>query len=199
MTGILDFGTDETAQAGGAAPSIHGSDMDTSIVQLHTTASTSPTVNDDINSTPPFRVGSIWVRLDTNQRWQCDDNTNGAAVWTELTGGANTDLSNLTATGQDKLCAAWVNFNGTGTVAIRDSFNVSSITDNGVGNYTMNFASALSNANYAPSFAKQLVATSTSPSVDITTMLAASIRFRTLENAVVVDPVIVTATINGGL
>jgi len=34
---------------------------------------------------------------------------------------------------------AWVNFNGTGTVAIRDSFNVSSITDRGTGNYTVNF------------------------------------------------------------
>ena len=34
---------------------------------------------------------------------------------------------------------AWVNFNGTGTVAIRASFNVSSITDNGVGNHTINF------------------------------------------------------------
>ena len=43
---------------------------------------------------------------------------------------------------------AWVNFNGTGTVAIRASFNVSSITDNGVGNYTVNFTNAMANANY---------------------------------------------------
>lgn len=44
---------------------------------------------------------------------------------------------------------AWVNFNGTGTVAIRASGNVSSITDNGVGDYTVNFTTALPNANYA--------------------------------------------------
>jgi hypothetical protein len=44
---------------------------------------------------------------------------------------------------------AWVNFNGTGTVAIRSSFNVSSITDRGTGQYTINFATALSDANYA--------------------------------------------------
>ena len=44
---------------------------------------------------------------------------------------------------------AWVNFNGTGTVAIRSSGNVSSITDNGVGDYTVNFATALPDANYA--------------------------------------------------
>lgn len=44
---------------------------------------------------------------------------------------------------------AWVNFNGTGTVAIRASLNVSSITDNGVGDYTVNFTTALPDANFA--------------------------------------------------
>lgn len=43
---------------------------------------------------------------------------------------------------------AWVNFNGTGTPSIRDSYNVSSITDLGTGNYTINFTSSVSNANY---------------------------------------------------
>jgi len=47
------------------------------------------------------------------------------------------------------VCRAWVNFNGTGTVAIRASGNVSSITDNGVGDYTVNFATAMPDANYA--------------------------------------------------
>jgi hypothetical protein len=46
-------------------------------------------------------------------------------------------------------CRAWVNFNGTGTVAIRASGNVSSITDNGTGDYTVNFTSAMSDANYS--------------------------------------------------
>ena len=46
---------------------------------------------------------------------------------------------------------AWVNFNGTGTPAIRDSFNVSSITDENTGRYVVNFSSALSNANYCVS------------------------------------------------
>jgi len=46
-------------------------------------------------------------------------------------------------------CRAWVNFNGTGTVAIRASFNVSSITDNGTGDYTVNFATAMPDANYS--------------------------------------------------
>ena len=46
-------------------------------------------------------------------------------------------------------CRAWVNFNGTGTVAIRASGNVSSITDNGVGDYTVNFATAMVDINYS--------------------------------------------------
>lgn len=44
---------------------------------------------------------------------------------------------------------AWVNFNGTGTVAIRESGNVSSITDNGTGDYTVNFATAMPDTNYS--------------------------------------------------
>ena len=47
-------------------------------------------------------------------------------------------------------CRAWVNFNGTGTVAIRASGNVSSITDNGTGDYTVNFTTAMVDANYCP-------------------------------------------------
>lgn len=48
-------------------------------------------------------------------------------------------------------CRAWVNFQGTGTVAIRASGNVSSITDNGTGNYTVNFTNAMPDANYVVS------------------------------------------------
>ena len=44
---------------------------------------------------------------------------------------------------------AWVNFNGQGTVAIRRAFNVASITDNGTGNYTVNFTTAMVDVNYA--------------------------------------------------
>ena len=43
---------------------------------------------------------------------------------------------------------AWVNFNGTGTVAIRASGNVSSITDTGTGSYRVNFTTAMPDANY---------------------------------------------------
>ena len=54
-----------------------------------------------------------------------------------------------TVKGQRLIPTAWVNFNGTGTVAIRDSENVSSITDNGLGLYSINFATAMDTANYS--------------------------------------------------
>ena len=60
--------------------------------------------------------------------------------------GANTSTPAAIAAG---IAKAWVNFNGTGTVAIRASYNVSSITDNGTGDYTVNFTTALADANYS--------------------------------------------------
>ena len=46
------------------------------------------------------------------------------------------------------IAKAWVNFNGTGTIAARDSENVSSLTDNGTGDYTVNFSNAFGAADY---------------------------------------------------
>lgn len=57
-------------------------------------------------------------------------------------------IQNSSAVEIGTFCRAWVNFNGTGTVAIRASFNVTSITDNGTGDYTVNFTTALVDANY---------------------------------------------------
>lgn len=63
---------------------------------------------------------------------------------------AESTLSQFNASGSAPVyaCRAWVNFNGTGTVSITASGNVSSITDNGTGDYTINFTTALSDANY---------------------------------------------------
>lgn len=61
------------------------------------------------------------------------------------------------------LCRAWVNFNGTGTIAIRSSFNISSITDNGVGNYTINLTTAIYDAEYSTSLGYSRLNASTDP------------------------------------
>lgn len=58
-------------------------------------------------------------------------------------------FATVTGTAPLYACRAWVNFNGTGTVAIRASGNVSSITDNGTGYYTVNFTNAMPDANYS--------------------------------------------------
>lgn len=55
----------------------------------------------------------------------------------------------------DGSAKAWVNFNGTGAVAIRAAFNVSSITDNGVGDYTANFTNPMPDAGFAPTTSSQ--------------------------------------------
>ena len=62
---------------------------------------------------------------------------------------ADTDLSNLSATGERRVCHIYCKWNGTGTVTILDSNNVSSITDNGTGQYTLNFSITMANSNYA--------------------------------------------------
>jgi hypothetical protein len=62
---------------------------------------------------------------------------------------ADTSLSNLVSAGAEKIVKAWIQFNGTGTIAIGDSFNVTSITDVGTGNYTITWDTDFGNATYA--------------------------------------------------
>jgi len=59
------------------------------------------------------------------------------------------DLFNVTGSAPVYACRAWVNFDGTGTVSIRESGNVSSITDRGAGQYTVNFTTAMEDAEYS--------------------------------------------------
>ena len=62
-----------------------------------------------------------------------------------------TNIAGLSGSSTDVmagLAKTWVNFNGTGTPAARDSFNFASITDNGTGDQTVNFSNSLSNGNY---------------------------------------------------
>jgi hypothetical protein len=73
--------------------------------------------------------------------------TPAAPTATALTN--TTQLATTAFVRADNNVKAWVNFNGTGTPAIRGSYNVSSLTDNGVGDYTVNFTTAMTDANYA--------------------------------------------------
>jgi len=68
-------------------------------------------------------------------------------------------------------CRAWVNFDGTGTPAIREDGNVSSITDNGTGDYTVNFTTAMPDANFAVSALSSTLATYNTASAPTTSAI----------------------------
>jgi hypothetical protein len=79
-------------------------------------------------------------------------------------------------------CRAWVNFNGTSTVAIRGSGNVTSITDNGTGDYTVNFTTAMPDVNYSAVTSGQISAASTGRNYIGSTEVinSSSVRIRTI-------------------
>jgi len=86
----------------------------------------------------------------------CGTGSNRALIFTDgtlaLEAGSGGYSASLPGTGTQYpafFARAWVNFNGDGTVAIRNSGNVSSITDNGTGDYTLNFTTAMPDANYS--------------------------------------------------
>ena len=98
-----------------------------------------------------FRITATDVRFngkalldtgDLSSQAQAEAGTDNTTVMTPL-------ATAYAIAASQRACKAWARFNGTGTVAIDDSFNVSSITDNGTGDYTVNFTAAMGNANYA--------------------------------------------------
>ena len=102
---------------------------------------------------------------------------------------------------QQGLIKAWANFNSTGTLSIRASVNIASITDNNVGHYTANFTNSMSNADYTPNGSGQ---NSANTAIGLTfnpNTLAAStleMNFRN-ESAESRDGAITTITTNGDL
>jgi len=108
-----------------------------------------------------------------------------AGVTTNAGGSVN---PSTTIDGINYSCRAWVNFNGTGTVAIRASGNVSSITDNGTGDYTVNFTTAMSDANYSVNMTASIATTAVAPVVAnvllTTTPTASLVRMVTDRNGI---------------
>lgn len=101
----------------------------------------SPNSNNSRTMTLPDSAGDLVVTQATqtlSNKTFSGAQTFGTASLAEPSGGAPLYMAR-----------AWVNFNGTGTVAIRAAGNVSSITDNGIGDYTVNFTTAMADANYS--------------------------------------------------
>lgn len=97
-------------------------------------------------STNVFEVANV------NELSQAQAEDDTSTVFGQVSGQrlAQATTSTLNASGSAPVyaCRAWVNFNGTGTVAIRASGNVSSITDNGTGDYTVNFTTAMEDTSF---------------------------------------------------
>ncbi|MGL5715087.1 MAG: hypothetical protein ACRCX2_18870 [Paraclostridium sp.] len=92
--------------------------------------------------------GSNIKTINGNSLLGSGDITAGEATWVANDSRAKTAL-NSSGTAPIYACRAWVNFNGTGTVAIRASGNVSSITDNGTGIFQVNLTTAMPDVNFA--------------------------------------------------
>jgi len=80
---------------------------------------------------------------------ETDSLASGLVAPSATTATTATALTTASGSAPSYSARAWVNFDGTGTIAIRAAGNVSSITDNGTGDYTVNFAVAVSDANYS--------------------------------------------------
>jgi hypothetical protein len=103
--------------------------------------------------------------------------------------------TNATGSAPVYACRAWVNFDGTGTVFIRGSGNVSSITDNGTGNYTVNFTTAMPDAAYCAVFSKRNAVTNDNPGYLMNVVSANQFNIQTFENNTHTDSAEVYASV----
>jgi hypothetical protein len=143
-TGIYNIAADTIGFSAGGAERAR---IDSNGIELidGTAANPSISFSSDTN-TGLYRSASDQLSFSTggNERFRIESTGQIKAVYESQVGtDYNTTLDN------GYFCRAWVNFNGTGTVAIRASGNVSSITDNNTGNYTVNFTTALPDSNFA--------------------------------------------------
>lgn len=118
------------------------------------------------------------------------DKIETASLDTALNAPTATALSTASGSAPSYSARAWVNFNGTGTVAIRASGNVSSITDNGTGDYTVNFTTAMPDANYICTGTSGLSNTASQticPNFDVAAPTTSAMRIQVTNSANVQD------------
>ena len=169
---------------------------------LHTVAT------NGVNILESAGVSSVGLRLRTNSvdRWQIQV-PSGSSDLAIYTGAAATQQAGITNAGLFQFnsgygsvataygCRAWVNFNGTGTVAIRASGNVSSITDSGVGTYTVNFTTAMVDVNYTISSGYNTSVSNLSPHDHFSWTGTSSFLYNHFENNLATDSSYLTAQI----
>lgn len=121
------------------------------ITALTVNANTGQSITGQPSSFGAGSSATFVYRLSNTTWYPNSANTNGTLTnATLVTPNINSaQVPTISGTAPLYMCRAWVNFNGTGTVAIRASGNVTSITDNGTGEYTVNFTTAMSDVNYS--------------------------------------------------
>ena len=97
-----------------------------------------------------------------------------------------------------RMAQAWVNFNGTGNVAIRAAYNVSSITDSATGIYLINFATTLANANYAVTATSHRTVTWANGGIDANNYTTTNFRLENVENSTGADTPTFGVQVMGG-
>jgi len=97
-----------------------------------------------------------------------------------------------------RMATAWVNFNGTGSVAIRSSYGVSSITDSATGIFLINFATAMANANYAATATSHRTVTWANGGIDANNYTTTNFRLENVENSTGVDTPTFGVQVMGG-
>jgi hypothetical protein len=135
----------------------------------------SPATNTDRTLVLPDNAGTVLTSASDLAAANLTGNVAAARI---------TDALNASGSAPIYACRAWVNFNGTGTVAIRASGNVSSITDNGTGDYTVNFTTAMPDANYSVNYNTDpnlSVLTNDVRAVNISNIATSSFRLHTFD------------------
>jgi len=146
-TTAVTIDTSQNVGIGTSSPSAFGAGY----ISLCVNASTSPIVDLFVGGTrtASFNGTSTYSQVSTVTNTPLLLGTNGTERGRFDTSGNFLFNSGYGSVATAYGCRAWVNFNGTGTVAIRASGNVSSITDNGTGDYTVNFSTAMPDINYS--------------------------------------------------
>jgi hypothetical protein len=109
----------------------------------------SPGTNTNRTLTLPDEAGTVLTNASTISTTQLTGTIDATNLTGNIAAARITSALNASGSAPIYACRAWVRFSGTGTVAIQASGNVSSVTDNGVGLYTINFATAMPDGNYA--------------------------------------------------
>ena len=140
----------------------------------------SPATNTDRTLVLPDEAGTVLTSSSSLSAGNLTGDVSASQITTAL---------NATGSAPIYACRAWVNFNGQGTVAIRASGNVSSITDHGAGDYTVNFANAMPDTNYAVVAGSRNIASNSSVSnnIEVVTPTTMASRMYHLEAGVNTD------------